>query len=87
MLHAIDRYTLYLIVSGLKKIVVEMYSTRQRHAHRRCLRHMKANMNKCFKTDLLLDKFYAIGSAPMPVEYYKLKEVTCVKSGCLKVRG
>ncbi|XP_020111290.1 uncharacterized protein LOC109726214 [Ananas comosus] len=60
--------------SGLKEIVAELYPTRQGHAHRWCLRHMKANMAKRFKNESLLDKFYSIGSAPTSVEYYKLKD-------------
>lgn len=60
--------------SEFQKIVAEIHPPRQGHAHRLCLRHIKANINKCFKNESLLYKFYATGSASTSTEEYKLKE-------------
>ncbi|XP_020102619.1 uncharacterized protein LOC109720138 [Ananas comosus] len=59
---------------GLANLVALVFPPSEGHAHRWCLRHMKANMNIHFKEKHLLKIFYRIGSASEERQYYALKE-------------
>ncbi|XP_078164967.1 uncharacterized protein LOC144559730 [Carex rostrata] len=68
--------------SGNKAVVRRVFSPDEGHAHRWCLRHIKANLKKIGINDkVVLDKFYRIGCANEVVEFNRLKEQ--LKSECV----
>jgi transposase-like protein len=61
--------------SGNKEVVRGVYSPNDGHAHRWCLRHIKANLKKAGITDkVVLDRFYSMGCANEVVDFNRLKE-------------
>ncbi|XP_078171452.1 uncharacterized protein LOC144565535 [Carex rostrata] len=61
--------------SGNKEVVRRVFSPDDGHAHRWCLRHIKANLKKAGIIDkVVLDKFYRIGCVNEIVEFNRLKE-------------
>ena len=61
--------------SGNKEVMRRVFSPNDGHAHRWCLRHIKANLKKAGVTDkVILDKFYRIGCTNEVVEFNRLTE-------------
>ncbi|XP_078170359.1 uncharacterized protein LOC144564632 [Carex rostrata] len=61
--------------SGNKEVVRSVFSPDDGHAHRWCLRHIKANLKKAGFTDkVVLDKFYINGCVNEIAEFNRLKE-------------
>jgi transposase-like protein len=57
------------------KVIRGVYSPNDGHAHRWCLRHIKANLKKADITDkVVLDRFYSMGCANEVVDFNSLKE-------------
>jgi hypothetical protein len=67
--------------SGNKEVVRRVFSPNDGHAHRWCMRHIKANLKKAgFIDKMVLDKFYKIGYASEIVDFNRLKEE--IKTEC-----